>query len=325
MQEPASLSPTDPEVEGDGHEKIAWRTNAVLFAATVISVSFAGAGYVGALNEATGLLDVLRALPKGYPFALPLLTILLCHEFGHYIAARIHRVRASLPYFIPLPFLNPFGTMGAVIAMPERIRSRNALLDIGAAGPLAGLVVAVPVLAFGLSRSPVDVLTLPYAQEGQSLFYLLLKRVVLGPIPEGSDVQLGPVAFAGWTGLFVTALNLIPVGQLDGGHIAYALFGKAQDRYARWVHLGLLGVCAFNLARFVIPAALHHGDLGEAFGNSTFYLVWFLLLGFMRRRSGINHPPTDDGTLSGGRRIVAIGCLALFILTFMPTPWAHYG
>ena len=121
---------------------------------------------MGALNEATGLLDVLRALPKGYPFALPLLTILLCHEFGHYIAARIHRVRASLPYFIPLPFLNPFGTMGAVIAMPERIRSRNALLDIGAAGPLAGLVVAVPVLAFGLSRSPVDVLTLPRIHRG---------------------------------------------------------------------------------------------------------------------------------------------------------------
>ncbi|MBK6515402.1 MAG: site-2 protease family protein [Polyangiaceae bacterium] len=302
-----------------------WRLNLALFVVTVVSVFFAGAGYAGAYPDGLSLVSALRGLPRGAAFALPLLAILVCHELGHYVAARIHRVRASLPYFIPAPLLNPFGTMGAIIAMPERIRSRNALLDIGAAGPLAGLIVALPVLLIGLSHSPVDALDGPYTQEGQSLLYAGMKRLVLGPIPPGHDVFMSPMAFAGWTGLFVTALNLIPVGQLDGGHIAYALFGRTQDKIATFLHFGLLAVAGWNLARFLGPALSSGGDVGQAIGNSSFYVVWFLLLGWMRRRAGINHPPTDDSSLSPARKGVAWLCLALFVGLFMPTPWASYG
>jgi membrane-associated protease RseP (regulator of RpoE activity) len=261
---------------------------------------------------------------RGWRFAVPLLAILLAHEFGHYVAARLHRVRVSLPYFIPVPFIAPFGTMGAIIAMPDRIRSRRALFDIGAAGPLAGLVVTLPVLVIGLSTSEVTRNELPYVLEGQSLFYWAMKRVVLGPLDEGFDVQMNETAFAGWAGLFVTAINLIPVGQLDGGHIAYALFGTKQDRYARLLHLGLLGVFGYNVARFVIPALLEGTSLSTAISNSTFYLLWFLLLGFLRRQTGVNHPPTDDDVLPIGRRVGAWACLALFLLLFMPTPFALY-
>ena len=141
--------------------------------------------------------------------------------------ARYHRVAASLPYFIPLPA--GWGTLGAVIAMRDRIRSRNALFDIGASGPLAGLVIALPALAWGLVHSPVKPMLLSgYQQEGQSLLYLAMKRVLLGPIPEGYDVQLHPTAAAGWFGLLVTMVNLLPWGQLDGGHIAFSLFGERQ-------------------------------------------------------------------------------------------------
>ncbi len=300
------------------------RTHLLLFAVTVVSVFFAGAAYVQALPPEPELWAILKALPQGYPFAIPLITILLVHELGHYVAARIHRVPASLPYFIPAPALNPFGTMGAVIAMPDRIRSRAALLDIGAAGPLAGLCVALPVVVIGLSTSEVEVLSGSFEMEGQSLLYLFLKRVILGVIPAGSDVVMNAVAFAGWTGLFVTALNLIPVGQLDGGHIAYALFGPRYDRYAAWVHAGLLLVFGYNLWIFVRPALVSGEGLDVAFSNSSFYLVWFVLLGLMRWRAGLNHPPYDHGELSPARRAVAIVCLVLFVLLFMPTPWAHY-
>ncbi|MFO0552161.1 MAG: site-2 protease family protein [Polyangiaceae bacterium] len=301
------------------------RTHVLLFLATTFSVFFAGAGYSGTLDVNAGVIAFLRSLGGGWRFAIPLLAILLCHEFGHYIAARIHRVPASLPYFIPAPMLSPFGTMGAVIAMPDRIRSRNALLDIGAAGPLCGIAVAIPVLLFGLATSRVEVLDGPYLQEGQSLLYLAMKRVVLGPIPAGSDVSLNATAFAGWVGLFVTAINLIPVSQLDGGHIAYALFGEAQDTYAIWLHRGLFVAFLFNVGKFVVPAVMHGTSVGTAIGNSIFYLFWFGLLALIRWRSGQNHPPTDAGELSSTRRLVAGGCLVLFVLLFMPTPWAELG
>jgi len=312
--------------EPDESVKGSVRTNIILFLITVLSVFFAGAGYDGALPAEPALVPILKALPHGYKFAVPLLLILLVHEFGHYIAARLHHVQASLPYFIPAPMLNPFGTMGAVISMQSRIRSRSALLDIGAAGPLAGLVVAIPVIIVGLAMSKVEVLSGPYDQEGQSLLYALLKRLVLGPIPDGSDVLMSSTAFAGWTGLFVTALNLIPVGQLDGGHIAYALVGAGYNRIATFVHGGLLLVFAYNLWIFVWPAYRAGETLDVAFSNSTFYVVWFVLLALMRWRAGVNHPPFDDGvTLSGPRKLVAVLCLVLFVLLFMPTPWASYG
>jgi membrane-associated protease RseP (regulator of RpoE activity) len=259
--------------------------------------------------------------------ALPLLGILLVHELGHYIAARIHRVPASPPYFLPLPFLSMFGTLGAVITMNDRIRSRKALLDIGAAGPLAGMVVAVPVLCIGLSLSKIEPRSVSnYTQEGQSLLYWLLKRWVLGPIPPDKDVFLHPMAFAGWGGFFLTMINLLPWGQLDGGHIAYALMGNRQHRIATWVRRGLLAVFAYNLYALVLPVLLHHSTqtLAAALGNSAFWLFWYAITGGMARMTGADHPPFEPGPLGRGRQLVAVGCLVLFVLLFLPTPIALY-
>jgi membrane-associated protease RseP (regulator of RpoE activity) len=225
-----------------------------------------------------------------------------------------------------MPLLSPFGTMGAVIAMRGRIRSRNALLDIGASGPLAGLVIAIPVLVMGLMGSEVKPITGSGIQEGQSLLYLLLKRIVIGPIPPGHDVFLSPIALAGWTGLFVTSLNLIPIGQLDGGHIAYALFGLRQNRFARILHASILGMFLLNLARFLPPtiASGAEGAMGQAVSNSMPWLIWFGLIHLMLRVGGRDHPPTEPGELSPVRRAIAIVSLVFFVLLFMPTPWAAY-
>ncbi|MFT3768968.1 MAG: site-2 protease family protein [Minicystis sp.] len=303
----------------------AWKTNLVLFLATVVSVFYTGLEW-GGIHAGHGVAGVLRALPQGWPFALPLLAILLTHEFGHYIAARIHRVDASLPYFIPLPVLSPFGTMGAVISMRGRIRSRDALLDIGASGPLAGLCVAIPVLVVGLMQSKIEPARSPGIQEGQCLLYLALKRLVVGPIPAGHDVFLTPMALAGWVGLFVTMLNLVAVAQLDGGHIAYALFGPRQNRYARALHALLLVVFAFNAARFLGPVLVRRawGEVGQALSNSTFWLVWYVLIAVIKRFGGEDHPPTEPGELSPVRKVVAVLSLVMFVLLFMPTPWSAY-
>lgn len=340
---PEPLPPGTPE--GDAPASIApeederphWRTNVVLFIATVFTVFLTGAGYENAiprdpedlfnlLRTKDGFIAFLHGLPHGWTYAVPLLTILLFHEFGHYFAARYHKVDASLPYFIPLPFLSPFGTMGAVISMRGRIKSRNALLDIGASGPLAGLLIALPVLVIGLLASPVKPMTGLGDHEGQSLLYMLMKRVLLGPIPDGHDVFLSSVAFAGWTGIFVTMLNLLPVGQLDGGHIAYALLGPRQNAYSRVIHLSLLGMSLYNLARFLIPALLHpvDGGVGRALSPAIFWLMWFSVLHLISRIGGRDHPPTEPGDISPARRGVAIVTLVLFILLFMPTPWATY-
>jgi membrane-associated protease RseP (regulator of RpoE activity) len=304
-----------------------WKRNLVHFLATVGSVFLAGAMYGrGGESLMAVAASAMRELHRGWPFAVPLLAILLVHEFGHYFAARAHRVEASLPYFIPLPLLSPFGTMGAVISMRGRIKSRDALLDIGASGPLAGLIVAVPVLVIGLMYSKVEPISGPGIHEGQCLLYLALKRIVLGPIPETHDVILNHTAFAGWAGLLVTSINLIPVSQLDGGHIAYALFGPRQNRFARILHVALLGMFALNLARF-LPAAIRAGSgeaVAQAVSNSMFWLLWFGLLYGMMRVAGTDHPPTEPGELSPRRKVIAAISLLLFFLLLMPTPWAAY-
>lgn len=296
-----------------------WRKNLLLFSATVLTVFAAGAMMVNRPGE-----DF--ALWRGWTFAVPLLLILLFHEFGHWIAARIHGVPASLPYFIPLPpQLFIFGTMGAVIMMPGRIRSRNALLDIGAAGPLAGMVIAIPALLIGLSTSELGPQVPGAYQEGQSLLYWLLKRIVFGPIPPGYDVYLNETAFAGWAGFLITMMNLLPWGQLDGGHIAYALFGERQNTYALWIRRLLPVLFGYNLIHFVLPIALGQSNLSYpmAIGNSLFWLLWFFITGGLGRMSGgANHPPFEPGELSQGRKIVAAFSLVLFILLFMPTPLA---
>jgi membrane-associated protease RseP (regulator of RpoE activity) len=304
-------------------------TPILLFAATVISVFHAGAMFRGIDPSGSlfqGFLDP-HYLARGASFAVPLLAILLTHEFGHFFAARWHGVPASFPHFIPLPGLGS-GTLGAVIAMRGPIRSRNALMDVGASGPLAGLIVALPVLYWGLAHSSVEpTVASGYMQEGQSLLYIALKWLALGRIPAGSDVFLHPTAFAGWVGLLVTMINLLPWGQLDGGHVAFALFGDRQHLVARWLRRGLLLLFGYNALRFIVPVLLGRSQLplALAIGNSAFWLVWFVVLGVIGRISGgAEHPPYEPGELSPARRAIGFVCLCVFVLLFMPTPIASY-
>lgn len=263
---------TDAAPPSTGAAPIAWRTNAWLFLATVASCFvtwwFVNGGTRASAKEAVA-------------FTAALLAILLAHEFGHYIAARIHRVDASLPYFIPLPVLSPFGTMGAVIRMRSVIPTRRALLDIGAAGPLAGLVLAIPLYAWGVAHSQL----VPSSGAGMELGESLLTKIVehvFGPtVPEGMDIELSPVAFAAWAGLFVTMINLLPVGQLDGGHVAYSLFGRRQDRIAQWVHRSMLVFFFVSVVSFVardVRSGVGLWHLGRHVDNSLFWLVWFEVL-----------------------------------------------
>ena len=297
-----------------------WQINVALFLATLVTVFWSGhsmvALYAGAEPETLSLLS-------GWVFAVPLMSIWVAHEFGHWLAARLHQVPASLPYFIPWFAVPPaLGTMGAIINMPERIRSRNALLDIGAAGPLAGLAVAIPVLGLGLSLSQVEPLQPGMIQEGQSLLYATMKWLILGEIAAGHDVLLHPTAYAGWAGLFLTMINLLPWGQLDGGHIAYALLGDKHHHLAQWVRWALLALFAYNLFIF-LPEALRIGGLDEwlrAFQNSAFWLVWFAILSGLGQYFGTRHPPVDRGELTPLRRTVAISTFLCFVVLFMPTP-----
>jgi membrane-associated protease RseP (regulator of RpoE activity) len=295
-------------------------SNLALFLATIVSTFFVGTSVVDSFFQT----DHGHPL-RGWIFAVPLLAILATHEAGHWLFARWHRVDASLPYFIPVPLA--LGTLGAVIAMRGRIRSRNALLDIGASGPIAGLLVAIPVLAIGLRLSPVNPIPEHGLDEGQSLFYLLMKRIVLGPIPATHDVFLHPTAFAGWAGLLMTMLNLVPVAQLDGGHIAYALFGPRQDLYSKRVRYGLLGVAlvvglvsAWSKLRIHAPWRAVFGALLQ--GQN--WIIWFALLTVLTRLSGSKHPPTEPGELSLARRCIAWAMLVMFALLFMPVVFSDH-
>lgn len=299
--------------------------NLLLFVATVASVMMVGqAMMVGGGHVAA---DEAKWY-SGWPFAVPFLAILVCHEFGHWIAALLHRVPASLPYFLPVPVVL-FGTMGAVITMPERIRSRMALMDIGAAGPLAGMVVAIPTMVVGLELSEVaPISTGPYFQEGQSLLYMALKWLVVGTIPDGYDVHLHPTAFAAWGGFLITMINLLPWGQLDGGHVMYALLGPRQNVFARRVRYALLGLFAYNVAVFAWPMIQRGEGLDIPFliNNTTFWLLWFFVTALMAKMSGGtgDHPPYEDEYLSPGRKAIGGLCLLLFVLLFMPTPLSAY-
>jgi membrane-associated protease RseP (regulator of RpoE activity) len=288
-----------PLADAAGRPRVA--VNVALFAVTLVTMTVSGAAFFASPTFVPlGTSSLLGELLTGVPFALTLLAILGVHEFGHYFTARYHGASVSLPYFIPAPLL--FGTLGALIRMRSPARDRNALFDIAAAGPLAGLLVAVPALVVGLDWSLVA--TVP---EGDVLRFgdpLLLKAIVwakFGAIPEGMDVFLHPVAVAGWAGLFVTALNLFPVGQLDGGRIAYALFGR---------HHRQVGVAAFGalLLLAAVTASLN-------------WVVWAALLFFL---IGFHHsPPIDDLTpLTPGRYALGFVCLVLLVLLIPPVPIA---
>ncbi|MBN1427726.1 MAG: site-2 protease family protein [Anaerolineae bacterium] len=257
-------------------------------------------------------------------YVLALLGILGTHEMGHYLMARRHKVHTTLPFFIPLP-LPPLGTLGAVIAMKEPAPNRQVQFDIGIAGPLAGLIVAIPVLIWGLTLSEVhtrqeilagfpEVLRdqTMFSQEGNSLAYLALKYLVFGEIlPSGDrDVFIHAVAFAGWAGLLVTALNLLPIGQLDGGHVLYGLLGDKVQKL-RWPVIGLLVV----LASAGTLAEMEIVNLG--FGWSGWWL-WVFLVFFLLR----SHAPVLDEItgLDSKRKLLGIVMLIIFVLLFTPMP-----
>jgi membrane-associated protease RseP (regulator of RpoE activity) len=263
----------------------------------------------------------------GFAFAATLMTILGCHEMGHYIAARRHGIDASLPYFIPLPPGISLGTLGAVIRMRAPIADRNKLLDVGAAGPLAGVAVALPLLVIGLALSPVGPTPPDSVIEGNSLLYILLKLIVLGQyLPsDGVDVNLHPMGFAAWVGLLITFINLIPIGQLDGGHVACAVLGPRHERFSAALHKALLAIGV--LVGSVLGAiALSDGaDLGDALAYASYgalpWLLWSVLLLLMRRMGGGRyHPPIAAGELTPGRRRLAIAMAVLFVLIFTPVP-----
>jgi membrane-associated protease RseP (regulator of RpoE activity) len=315
-----------------------------LFVATILSVLF-----VETINRASQVLaEQLAALEApqqvlsfliravltnpslwrlGIPFTLVIVAILLTHELGHYFAARHHHVAVTLPYFIPIPipgFL--VGTMGAFIQLRAPVRNKKQLFDVGVAGPLAGLVVAIPLLVWGVAVSKI--LPIERGQgiflEGNSILYLSLKymihnrvlpsweafaalspllefwRVLLGQVPAGpgEDILLSPIASAAWIGLLVTVLNLLPIGQLDGGHISYTLLGSRM-RFVAYAFIGFLVIAGF---------VFWQGWLFWAF--LTFFLV------------GPTHPPplNDVSPLGGPRRLLGYAVVLLFILIFMPLP-----
>lgn len=263
----------------------------------------------------------------GPSFAATLMGILLCHELGHYVTGRRRGVEASLPYFIPMPPQLTFGTLGAVIRMRQPISDRNALFDVGAAGPVAGLAVAIPLLVVGLALSDLGPSRPGDMIEGNSILYALLKYAVFGRwLPSGGiDVQLHPMAFAGWVGLLLTMINLIPIGQLDGGHVARAALGDAHEAWSARLHvalpvLGLLiGGAMFALAWSAgrgVAGALWYAQFGV-----VPWVVWAALLGWMRRQAGEYHPPVGETPLDPRRRRYALAMLVIFVLIATPVPF----
>jgi membrane-associated protease RseP (regulator of RpoE activity) len=303
--------------------------NLVLGILTVVSVLLTGAlyGITGPLPP-----DPLQAawvlFQNAWPFAVSLLAILTAHEFGHYLAGRYHGVHLTLPYFIPMPVISPFGTMGAFINMKELPKSRKILMDIAIAGPLAGFIVAVPVLLIGLHLSYVSALTPDpnslIQLEGNSLIYLLAKYLTFGqllpapasyagttpvlywlqyfftgrPLPiGGTDVMLSGVAWAGWGGMLITAMNLIPAGQLDGGHLLYVLVGR------KWAARTLPVVLIF----LVLLGFVWNG-----------WWLWAVLIFFLGRAYA--EPLDQISTIDTKRKILAALGLMIFLVTFIPVP-----
>ena len=302
--------------------------NLLMFVLTVLAMLLTGALYDYQGADPAGLGDYLRLLPAGWPFAASLLGILLAHEFGHYIAARRSGTAVTLPYFLPFPF-SQFGTLGAFIQLKAPPKNRRVLLDIGISGPLAGLAVAVPVLLVGLFLAHVEPIpaVIPagtgYTFEGNSILYLGLKFLAFGkllPAPAsfggesalwfwikylftglpaplgGSDVFLNQVAWAGWAGLLVTGLNLIPAGQLDGGHALYVLLGKRASR----------------LIPVILGALILLGFVWQG------WWLWAAIIFFIGRTHA---EPLDQITeLDPPRRGLAVLALVIFFLVFTPIP-----
>ena len=286
--------------------KIRWKLPLFLFTVTLlttIGLRFDNPLLSDALLYFFGAVpfDVLwEPLANGLKYSAALMLILTCHELGHFLQTLRYGVRASLPYFIPMPF-GPLGTLGAVIAMDGRIPHRKALFDIGISGPLAGLIPTLFCLYFGLKWSyivPTNYGDGNYLQLGEPLLLQWMGLWMYGPLPPDLDILLHPVAMAGWVGLLLTSLNLMPVGQLDGGHVFYALLGKRAG-------VAALGVF-YVLLLLVAVYQLWH---------------WILIL-LLLAMVGVSHPPTanDAVPLTPLRRLLGWAVLAFVLIGFTPTP-----
>ena len=277
----------------------------LLLVLTIGSTTFAGAEHYASFrsdfrNPPLGL-SLTALLAGGLWYSASILAILGCHELGHYFACRYYDVDASLPFFIPIPF--PLtGTMGAFIRIRERIPTKRMLFDIGIAGPIAGFLVAVPALFIGVSMSHVVRIPPNFTgvELGEPLLFRLASWLLWGTQPEGYSLNLHPMAFAAWFGMLATALNLFPIGQLDGGHISYAVLGRRSTL----VTLGMIGVA-----------------LALTYVSSS-WLVWTLLMIGMLVVFGPRHPPTVDEhvPLDRARLILALVALIMFGLCFTPAP-----
>ena len=295
----------------NGLDGIPWK-NIGLFLATIVSTLL-----VGALTWYYIPLSEIRANPlallRAWPFTAAVLGVLATHELGHYALGRYHGVDVSLPYVIP--FIFPFGTLGAIIRMRGQMPDRKTLFDIGVAGPIAGLAATTVVTAIGLSLPPVEVPARALEGTGQALVFnnpplLNLIAAALGEPTEYADptVAVNPVIIGGWVGMFFTVLNLLPVGQLDGGHILRAMLGESQERVAALVPAALFGIAAY----------LHYG-LGYAFNESVgLWGFWGLLSAFIAFKGPAN--PIDDAPLDTPRIVVGLATFALGALCFMLVP-----
>jgi membrane-associated protease RseP (regulator of RpoE activity) len=279
--------------------------HAGLFLATLVTATL-----VGADHWASFISDFSRQpvtvnwwlLAHGLWYSLTILAILGAHELGHYFACRYYHVNASLPYFIPVP--PPFltGTLGAFIRIRQPIRTKRVLFDIGVAGPLAGFVVALPALIAGIALSHVVPLPKDFTglELGEPLLFRIVSGAIWGHVAEGYSLNLHPIAFAAWFGLLATALNLFPIGQLDGGHISYTVFGRLSTRITM-VAIGIAVVLTFV---------------------SLSWLVWTVMLVAMLYFFGPSHPPVmdEDVPLDRNRLILAAVALIVFVLSFTPAP-----
>jgi len=300
-----------------------------LFIFTFITTTIAGAEWISATP---GPYEI-SFLAKGLPYSLSMLFILSCHEFGHYFAARIHKVDATLPFFIPFPsitgFLN-FGTMGAVIKTRSPIETRKAMFDIGVAGPIAGFIACLIILFWGFTHVPGKEYILNihpdyFANDfgkgqlelafGNTFIFSLFKDILVDPstfFPPMSEIYHYPYLCVGWFGLFVTAMNMIPVGQLDGGHISYTMFGD-ETHYKG-------AVISFSLLFILGTLGLLEGvlDIGITFGWSG-WLFWALILYFFIK---LKHPPVPDNTeLDFKRKLLGYISFIILLLSFSPTPF----
>ena len=302
--------------------------NLGLFLATFVTTTIAGVYWT---TNIQGPIEFYN-LANGLPYAVSILLILGVHEFGHYFAAVAHKVKATLPYFIPFPpvSLLSFGTMGAIIKTKSIIPDNKAMFDIGAAGPIAGFVVCLAVLAYGFTHLPTidyllaihpDYFSPEYGKNainfafGDSLLFILMRELLTSPgqfVPPMSEIYHYPYLCAGWFGLFVTSMNLIPVGQLDGGHIIYSMFGGKK-------HEAIASVSLIALIFFgAIGVVTVFFDLGYSFGWSG-WMFWAFILYFIIK---VKHPPvTYFERLGAGRMTLGVMAIIIFILSFTPTPF----